>query len=80
MIGVIAGALLLTRTSDRNAGAPPKPTFTRLTFDPRIETWPSLSPDGTELVYVGQSAGNNDIYVRPIAASSASAVNLTADF
>ena len=79
VIGVIAGALLLTRTSDRNAGAPPKPTFTRLTFDPRIETWPSLSPDGTELVYVGQSAGNNDIYVRPIAASSASAVNLTAD-
>jgi Tol biopolymer transport system component len=53
--------------------------FTRLTFEPRIESWPSLSPDGTELVYVGQAAGNNDIYIRPMGAATASAVNLTAD-
>ena len=33
----------------------------------------------TELLYVGQSAGNNDIYIRPIGAATAGAVNLTAD-
>jgi serine/threonine protein kinase len=73
------GALLLTRTSDRDASSLPRPTFTRLTFEPRIESWPSLSPDGGDLVYVGQSAGNNDIYIRSIGAPAASAVNLTAD-
>jgi serine/threonine protein kinase/WD40 repeat protein len=79
VIGVSGGALLLTRAPDREPGNLPKPTFTRLTFETRIESWPSLSPDGAELVYVGQSAGNNDIYIRPIGASTASAVNLTAD-
>ena len=79
VIGVSGVALLLTRTSDRDGSNLPKPTFTRLTFESRIESWPSLSPNGTELVYVGQSAGNNDIYIRPIGAATASAVNLTAD-
>jgi serine/threonine protein kinase/sugar lactone lactonase YvrE len=79
VVGVSGGALLLTRTSDGAAGNLPKPTFTRLTFESRVESWPSLSPDGTELVYVGQSAGNNDIYIRPIGGATASADNLTAD-
>jgi Tol biopolymer transport system component len=79
VIAVSGAALLLMRTSSRTASELPKPTFTRLTFEPRVESWPSLSPDGTELVYVGQSAGNNDIYIRSIGAAAASAVNLTAD-
>jgi serine/threonine protein kinase len=79
VIGVSGGAFLLTRTSGRDASNVPKPTFTRLTFESRMESWPSLSPDGTELVYVGQSAGNNDIYIRSIDAATGSAVNLTAD-
>jgi Tol biopolymer transport system component len=78
-VAVGGAALLLLRTSSRNASELPKPTFTRLTFEPRVESWPSLSPDGTELVYVGQSAGNNDIYIRSIGAAAAPVVNLTAD-
>ncbi len=79
LLGAIAAALLLTLASNRDAADLPKPTFTRLTFAPRVESWPSLSPDGTELVYVGQSSGNSDVYIRPIGADTASAVNLTAD-
>jgi serine/threonine protein kinase len=78
VIGVSGWVLLLTRTSDEAADNVAKPTFTRLTFESRVESWPSLSPDGTELLYVGQSAGNNDVYVRSIGAAAA-AVNLTAD-
>jgi Tol biopolymer transport system component len=74
-----SGALVLMRTSDRDASPLPTPTVTRLTFEPRIESWPSLSPDGNDLVYVGQGAGNNDIYIRSIDAAAAPTVNLTAD-
>jgi serine/threonine protein kinase len=79
LIGAIATTLLLTRASDRAGTDLPKPTFMRLTFGPGVETWPSLSPDGTDLVYVSQSAGNSDVYVRPVGSDTASAVNLTAD-
>jgi Tol biopolymer transport system component len=44
-----------------------------------METWPSLSPDGTELLYTGQSAGNTDVYIRRLGADTTSAVNLTAN-
>jgi serine/threonine protein kinase len=79
LIGAIATTLLLTRASDRTGTDLPKPTFTRLTFEPGVESWPSLSPDGTELVYVRQSAGNNDIYIRSVGSDTASAINITAD-
>ena len=33
------------------------------TFDPGVEQFPSLTPDGQFVVYAGQSAGNWDIYL-----------------
>ena len=78
LIGFVAVALLLTRTTERTTSDSPKPTFTRLTFEPGVESWPSLSPDGTELVYTAQSVVNSDVYTRRIR-DTAPAVNLTAN-
>jgi len=48
----------------RQVGLPP-PTFARITDDRGIESWPSLSPDSHEIVYVGRSeVGEAGLYLR----------------
>jgi serine/threonine protein kinase len=50
----------------------PKPTFARLTDDNGIESWPSLSPDSRDIVYVArQPAGDAGIYLRSLAGGTA---------
>jgi eukaryotic-like serine/threonine-protein kinase len=49
----------------------PPPTFARITDDRGIESWPSLSPDSREIVYVGRSAaGEAGLYLRSIASGA----------
>jgi Tol biopolymer transport system component/tRNA A-37 threonylcarbamoyl transferase component Bud32 len=49
--------------------------FAPLTDEAGAELFPSLSPDGAEVVYTDKAAGNYDIYLRRI--GSAESVNLT---
>jgi hypothetical protein len=51
--------------------------FAQITNDAGAELFPSLSTDGTSVVYAGKSAGNWDIYLHR--AGEAEAVNLTKD-
>jgi len=52
-------------------------SFTRLTADPGVEWFPSLSPDGQWLVYSGESSGNRDVYLLRVGGRNA--INLTED-
>jgi len=67
-------ALALTRGSKTSGG---RATFARLTGDPGVEWFPSLSPDGNWLVYSGEATGNRDIYLQSVGGQNA--INLTAD-
>jgi eukaryotic-like serine/threonine-protein kinase len=49
---------------------------TQVTYDSGVESFPSLSSDGSWVVYAGSSAGNADVYLRNLGGRSA--VNLTA--
>jgi len=51
--------------------------FAQITNDAGADLFPSLSTDGTSVVYAGKSAGNWDIYLHR--AGEAEAVNLTKD-
>jgi serine/threonine protein kinase/Tol biopolymer transport system component len=51
--------------------------FTQVTSDPGIEWFPSLSPDGSWVVFAGEGAGNRDIYLRGVTGQTP--INLTAD-
>ena len=57
--------------------------FVKQTAGPGLELTPSISPDGTRLVYASRAAGNWDIYIQPVRQSDSSEfpepVNLTAD-
>ena len=67
-------ALALTRGS-KTSGE--RATFARLTVDPGVEWFPSLSPDGKWVVYAGEASGNRDIYLQSVGGQNA--INLTAD-
>ncbi len=79
VIAIAAAAYMIAgRQLREDAAEPLRPTFTRLTFERGIETSPSLSPDGSEVVYAEASAaGPSDIYIRSIGTDTA--VNLTKD-
>ncbi|MGH7700980.1 MAG: hypothetical protein ACREMJ_10755, partial [Gemmatimonadales bacterium] len=51
--------------------------FTRVTVDPGVERFPSLSPDGTWIVYTGEASGDRDIYLLSVGGQNP--INLTAD-
>lgn len=51
--------------------------FERLTSAPGEETFPNLSPDGSQFFYAGAATGNWDIYLQRTGGSTV--VNLTAD-
>jgi eukaryotic-like serine/threonine-protein kinase len=84
---VAAGALVVLavaapwwwrgRKAAQRAAFTPTASFTRLTTQPGRELSPSLSPDGKQLVYAGDEAGNLDIWLQRV--SGATAINLTRD-
>lgn len=41
-------------------------TAIQLTHSPGEESWPRISPDGTEIAYTASYRGNSDVYVVPI--------------
>ena len=51
--------------------------ITQVTFDPGIETGPTLSPDGRWIAFARQSAGRSDIYLQAVGGENA--INLTKD-
>ncbi|MFY9820262.1 MAG: hypothetical protein WAM82_02705, partial [Thermoanaerobaculia bacterium] len=59
------------------AGPAPEASFTRLTDLEGSESFPSLSPDGKNLVYVKAHDGNRDIYFHPVGGGNT--IDLTAD-
>ena len=78
VIVVIAAAAYIALALTRGGRASrERATFARLTGDPGIEWFPSLSPDGKWLVYGGEGSGNRDIYLQSVGGQNA--INLTAD-
>ncbi|MFN2386019.1 MAG: protein kinase [Thermoanaerobaculia bacterium] len=51
--------------------------FAQLTFQSGLESFPSLSPDGTSIVYGAWSSGNTDIYLQRV--EGRNTINLTKD-
>jgi Tol biopolymer transport system component len=51
-------------------------SVTQATYDSGVEAFPSLSADGSWMIYAGRSAGNADIYLRNLGGQSG--INLTA--
>jgi eukaryotic-like serine/threonine-protein kinase len=77
---------LVFRTDSKGAGSEEKSSegkYIKQTAGPGRELTPSLSPDGTRLVYASRAAGNWDIYIQPVRPSDSSVfsepVNLTAN-
>jgi serine/threonine protein kinase/dipeptidyl aminopeptidase/acylaminoacyl peptidase len=78
LLAIGATYLLTRRSTDVRDAVPPKPTFMRLTFEPGIESSPTLSPDGRDLLYAGGPVtAAFDIFVRGV--GSDTTVNLTKD-
>jgi len=71
-----AYALLHTKGPGAHALASPR-VFQQLTYQPGWELLPSLSPDGTSLVYVSGAAGRPDIYFQRVGGQNA--ISLTKD-
>jgi Tol biopolymer transport system component len=72
-----AGYVALALTGGRPPGPPVAGSHTRLTVDPGVEWFPSLSPDAQWVVYAGEAAGNRDIYLLSVGGQKP--INLTAD-
>src|SRR3989441_502366 len=77
VIVVIAAAAYIALALTRNKESGARATFARLTGDPGVEWFPSLSPDGKWLIYSGEATGNRDIYLQSVGGQNA--INLTAD-
>ena len=69
---VFTGRLGVDRES-----APVVASVAKLTADPGVELYPSLSPDGKWIVYAGDQSGNRDVYLRAVGGENA--INLTKD-
>jgi eukaryotic-like serine/threonine-protein kinase len=63
---VMAAALGWFLTRQFSSRLPPNLTFTKLTNQPGLELYPSLSPDGKSLVYASRVSGNWDIYLQRV--------------
>jgi eukaryotic-like serine/threonine-protein kinase len=75
-LGLLAAAYwFFGRTKD--AKSPQPVNFQQLTYQSGPEFFPSLSPDGTSIVYAGRTSGNWDIYAQRIGDSNTT--NLTKD-
>jgi eukaryotic-like serine/threonine-protein kinase len=77
-VAALIAAAFFLRPGAKAAPAPVQVTFTRLTDQLGSETFPSVSPNGDEFVYVKEtSPGNLDVYSQRIGGSNPR--NLTAD-
>ena len=74
--GAYLGLALRGSRAERGVGVAAA-SFTRLTVDPGVEWFPSLSPDGQWLLYSGEASGNRDIYLLSVGGQNA--INLTQD-
>ncbi len=73
-----AGALYVSRRAPgAQGGTPLTASYTRLTDQEGSESFPSLSPEGTFLLYVKSTNGNADIYLQRVGGGNA--VDLTRD-
>ncbi len=73
-----AGYIALALTGPHEAGPSiAGATFNRVTVDPGVERFPSLSPDGQWVVYSGEASGNRDIYLMSVGGGNP--IDLTAD-
>jgi Tol biopolymer transport system component len=78
VLGALATAVFLrTRLAEPHSGASVEATFTQLTFQPGMERFPSLSPDGKWIVYSAAGEGDEDIYLQSV--SGQNAIDLTKD-
>ena len=79
LLGLVAGLMMGVRVWDTTpAGFNLIRQQIQITDEPAVETWPSLSPDGQNLVYAGNGSGNWDIYFRRV--DGQTAINLTENF
>ena len=80
VVAAIAGGYFALRPG-RQAPPPvstsPEARFTRLTSQPEMELFPSLSPDGKWMVYSAGPAGDADIYLQSVGGENP--INLTKD-
>ena len=74
---VVAAAVGWFLTRQFPSRQPPNLTFTKLTNQPGLELFPSLSPDGKSLVYASRVSGNWDIYLQRV--DRGTPINLTRD-
>jgi serine/threonine protein kinase/Tol biopolymer transport system component len=74
---VVAAVYWLRPDGRSGGGAAQAQTFDRLTDQEGSETCPSLSPDGSFLLYVKSTAGNADIYLQRVGGGNP--INLTQD-
>lgn len=74
--GWAAGPMLARRAAGTPFGDPVA-ALSRVTFEPGLQTEPSLSPDGRLIAYAANTTGNFDIWVRPV--SEGDPVRLTTD-
>ena len=76
----LAGAFWLGHVTDRPARSRtgPVPQLVRLTWEPGVEAYPNISPDGSSFVYQAGPDGHRDIFLRRVRGENP--VNLTKDF
>ena len=67
----------LTRSGAGRPAVAGGATFQQLTTQSGVELFPSISPDGKTVVYVGYSSGNADLYLQRV--DGRNAINLTRD-
>ena len=72
-----AGMFLPLRTPAPPAVRSVDASFAQITFQPGMERFPSLSPDGKWVVYSAAAEGNEDIYLQSVGGQNA--INLTKD-
>jgi Tol biopolymer transport system component len=77
VIGAVAYIVLALSDGGALSSGVATESFTRLTGDPGVERFPSLSPDGEWIVYAGEASGNRDIYLLSVGGQNP--INLTAD-
>ena len=80
-LGVIAVlSFLILRPgfrTEESGRAPLFGNFTQISYQPSLEAFPSLSPDGKLIVFASDRAGNWDIYLQRVGGQTT--INLTSD-
>jgi eukaryotic-like serine/threonine-protein kinase len=77
VLALVGTWLWRNRNTTKSASARQPVSFTRLTTQAGQELYPSLSPDGKQLVYASNEVGNLDIWLQRVGGKTA--INLTRD-